>query len=115
MGGGSVMVWGAFGYNGITDLAFITTRMNSQNSKHQLKCDFFQCPDEFETHLIFSKSLVFGFAIFNQRRTFLNVIEYSERSLDMTPSGPGQSVLPTECPALWVTSYRRDTSQQKFK
>uniref|UniRef100_T1IRD1 Uncharacterized protein n=1 Tax=Strigamia maritima TaxID=126957 RepID=T1IRD1_STRMM len=30
MGGGSVMVSETFGFNGITDLAFITTRMNSQ-------------------------------------------------------------------------------------
>uniref|UniRef100_T1IJT4 Transposase Tc1-like domain-containing protein n=1 Tax=Strigamia maritima TaxID=126957 RepID=T1IJT4_STRMM len=38
MGGGSVMVWGTFGFNGITDLAFITTRMNSQ--KTSLKKSF---------------------------------------------------------------------------
>uniref|UniRef100_T1J174 Transposase Tc1-like domain-containing protein n=1 Tax=Strigamia maritima TaxID=126957 RepID=T1J174_STRMM len=25
----------------------------NQSSKHQLKCDFFQCPDKFETHLTF--------------------------------------------------------------
>uniref|UniRef100_T1IWZ1 Uncharacterized protein n=1 Tax=Strigamia maritima TaxID=126957 RepID=T1IWZ1_STRMM len=58
MGGGSVMVWGTFGFNGITDPAFITTRMNSQNSKHQQKCDFFQCPDKFKTHLIKSVNIV---------------------------------------------------------
>uniref|UniRef100_T1IW62 Uncharacterized protein n=1 Tax=Strigamia maritima TaxID=126957 RepID=T1IW62_STRMM len=30
-------------------------------------------------------------------------INYSELSLDGTPSGPYKSVLSTECPALWVT------------
>uniref|UniRef100_T1J3N2 Transposable element Tc3 transposase n=1 Tax=Strigamia maritima TaxID=126957 RepID=T1J3N2_STRMM len=67
MRGGSVMVWGTFGFNGITDLAFITTRMNSQKyqeiSKHQLKCDFFQCPDKFETHLILEFIYQYNFTL----------------------------------------------------
>lgn len=42
-GGGSVMVWGGFGFNGVTDLAFVTGRQTSAKyqetlAKHLLPC-----------------------------------------------------------------------------